>query len=91
MCYKGWEVPTPGSSNGRCEACDLAEDIQVNTFQTFILRAILGAVFAVVISRFFYPRANLYYVAGLGVILVGLAYFAEYLRVKRTNRSRGDG
>ena len=47
------------------------------------MRVILGAVFAVVISRFFYPRANLIYVAGLGVILVGLAYFAEYLRNRR--------
>jgi hypothetical protein len=48
------------------------------------MRAILGAVFAVVLSRLFYPDANLYYVAGLGIILVGLAYFAEYLR-KRKN------
>lgn len=53
-------------------------------FQVFIIRAILGAVFAVVISRIFYPRANLAYVAGLGIILVGLAYFAEYLRNRRT-------
>ncbi|BBO81201.1 hypothetical protein [Desulfosarcina ovata] len=52
-------------------------------FQIFIIRAILGAVFAVVLSRLFYPDANLIYVAGLGVILVGLAYFAEYLRNKK--------
>jgi hypothetical protein len=48
------------------------------------MRAILGAVFAVVIARTFYPRANLVYVAGLAIILVGLAYFAEYLRKRRT-------
>lgn len=58
----------------------------MNSFQIFVFRAILGAVFAVVISRIFYPRANLVYVAGLGIILVGLAYFAEYLRVRRQNR-----
>jgi len=58
----------------------------LNSFQIFVLRAILGAVFAVVIARVFYPNANLVYVAGLGIILVGLAYFAEYLRVRRQNR-----
>lgn len=56
----------------------------MNGFQVFVMRAILGAVFAVVISRMFYPGSNLYYVAGLGIILVGLAYFAEYLRKRKT-------
>jgi hypothetical protein len=52
-------------------------------FHVFIIRAILGAVFAVILSRMFYPEANLVYVAGLGIILVGLAYFAEYLRNRK--------
>lgn len=52
-------------------------------FHIFIIRAILGAVFAVILSRMFYPEANAIYVAGLGVILVGLAYFAEYLRNRK--------
>jgi hypothetical protein len=52
-------------------------------FHIFIIRAILGAVFAVVLSRMFFPAANTIYVAGLGVILVGLAYFAEYLRNRK--------
>ena len=56
----------------------------MNSFQIFIFRAILGAVFAVVIARMFYPNANLFYVAGLAIILVGLAYFAEYLRKRRS-------
>ena len=68
---------------GNHETYSFTEDIYLNTFQIFIMRAILGAVFAVVISRIFYPRANLIYVAGLGIILVGLAYFAEYLRNRR--------
>ena len=63
-----------------------SRDIKLNAFQIFILRALLGGIFAVIISRFFYPQANLIYVAGLGVILVGLAYFAEYLRMRRTNK-----
>ena len=52
-------------------------------FHIFIIRAILGAVFAVILSRMFYPDTNIIYVAGLGVILVGLAYFAEYLRNRK--------
>jgi hypothetical protein len=52
-------------------------------FQVFVIRAILGGVFAVMLSRFFYPDAKLPYVLGLGVILVGLAYFSEYLRNRR--------
>jgi purine-cytosine permease-like protein len=52
--------------------------------QIFIIRAVLGAVFAVILSRMFYPEADFVYVIGLGIILVGLAYVAEYFRVKRT-------
>jgi hypothetical protein len=52
-------------------------------FHVFIIRAVLGAVFAVILARMFYPGANILYVAGLGVILVGLAYFAEYLRNRK--------
>ena len=52
-------------------------------FHVFIIRAILGAGFAVILARMFYPDADLMYVAGLGIILVGLAYFAEYLRNRK--------
>ncbi len=52
-------------------------------FHIFIIRAILGAGFAVILSRMFYPDANIVYVIGLGCILVGLAYFAEYLRNRK--------
>jgi len=55
----------------------------VTQFHVFVIRAILGAGFAVLLSRMFYPGANLLYVAGLGIILVGLAYFAEYLRNRK--------
>lgn len=51
----------------------------------FIFRAILGGVFAVVVTRMFYGEVRPEYVAGLAVILVGLAYFSEYLR-HRKNR-----
>ena len=52
-------------------------------FNIFVIRVILGAVFAVVLSRFFYPDAKIPYVIGLGIILVGLAYLAEYLRNRK--------
>ena len=52
-------------------------------FHIFIIRAILGAGFAVILSRMFFPEFKIIYVAGLGIILVGLAYFAEYLRNRK--------
>ncbi|NNF98130.1 MAG: hypothetical protein HKM93_02035 [Desulfobacteraceae bacterium] len=55
----------------------------MNKSQIFIIRAILGVVFAVILTRFFYPDVAIHYVAGLGAILVGLAYFAEYLRGRK--------
>ncbi len=53
--------------------------------QAFAIRAIAGLFFAVIISRFFKPDAGVPYIVGLAVILVALAYFAEFLR-KRKNR-----
>jgi hypothetical protein len=54
-------------------------------FQLFVIRTVLGLGFAVIATRIFYGRVELGYVIGLAVILVGLAYFAEYLR-HRKNR-----
>ena len=51
--------------------------------QIFIIRAIIGVVFAVILTRMFYGRINPMYIAGLAIILVGLAYFSEYLRKRR--------
>jgi hypothetical protein len=49
----------------------------------FFIRAILGVAVAIVITRMFRGSAGAAYVAGLAAILVGLAYFAEYLRKRR--------
>ena len=54
----------------------------MNRFYIFLIRAVLGAVFAVMLSRFFYPDARLLYVVGLGIFLVGMAYLFEYIRTK---------
>ena len=60
------------------------EDNKVNQFQIFIIRAVIGAVFAVILTRMFYGRVHLIYVVGLAIIMVGLAYFAEYLRHRKS-------
>lgn len=49
----------------------------------FIIRAILGAMFAVLLTRFFYPRASIAWVLALVVLLVGLAYVTESFRKRR--------
>jgi hypothetical protein len=56
----------------------------LNQFQIFFIRAIIGAVFAVVVTRMFYGQVHIGYVAGLAIILVGLAYFAEFLRKRKS-------
>ena len=52
-------------------------------FQIFIIRAVIGAVVAVVLTRIFYGKVAIIYVAGLAVFLVGMAYVMEYYRKKR--------
>ncbi|MBT8366548.1 MAG: hypothetical protein KJP23_17785 [Deltaproteobacteria bacterium] len=56
----------------------------MNQLTIFVIRAIVGLAFAAVMSRIFFGSLNPAYVVGLAIILVGLAYFAEYLR-KRKN------
>ena len=55
----------------------------MRNYQTFIIRAVLGVVFGVLLSRFFYPRAPLVFIVGLVMVLVGLAYLSEYLKNRR--------
>jgi uncharacterized membrane protein HdeD (DUF308 family) len=52
-------------------------------FQIFIIRVVIGAVVAVVLTRMFYGKVEIIYVAGLAVFLVGMAYIMEYFRKKR--------
>jgi len=52
-------------------------------FHILVMRAILGAGFSVILTRMFYGTVEIYYVAGLAIILVGLSYFAEYLRNRK--------
>jgi uncharacterized membrane protein HdeD (DUF308 family) len=55
-------------------------------FNIFIIRAVFGAVFAVVLTRMFYGKVAIVYVVGLAVFLVGMAYVMEYFRKKREKK-----
>jgi len=55
----------------------------MSRFNIFIMRAVLGAFFAVILTRFFYGRVEPLYVAGLAIFLVGMSYVTEYFRNKR--------
>jgi len=52
----------------------------VTRFHIFVIRAILGAAFAVLMTRFFFGRVDPVYVIGLAILIVGLAYVSEYFR-----------
>jgi uncharacterized membrane protein HdeD (DUF308 family) len=58
----------------------------VTNWQIFIIRAIMGAVFGVILSKFFYPNAPLIFIILLCAILVGLAYLTQYLRQRKKER-----
>ena len=51
----------------------------------FIVRAVVGLAFAAIVTRIFLGRIDPFYVVGLAIIMVGLAYLAEFLR-NRKNR-----
>ena len=52
----------------------------MNQIQIFIIRAVVGVIGAIILSRIFFGSVDRAYVTGLAIILVGLAYFSEYLR-----------
>ena len=56
----------------------------MNQFQMFFIRAIIGLFVAVVITRMFTGQIYIPYIVGLAIILVGLAYFSEYLRNRKS-------
>ena len=57
---------------------------RVHPFIIFFIRAILGVAIAILITRMFRGSASLEYVAGLAVVLVGLAYVFEYFRKRKS-------
>jgi len=55
----------------------------MNPFILFFIRAVLGVAIAVLITRMFRGQVSTMYVAGLAVILVGLAYVLEQYRKRK--------
>ncbi len=56
---------------------------RVMRFYIFILRTILGAAFAVILMRLFYPRSPMSHTVCLWGFLVGMAYLLAYFRTKK--------
>jgi uncharacterized membrane protein YoaK (UPF0700 family) len=59
------------------------EGEHVTRFYIFVIRVIMGAIFAVLLSRFFFPKASIGWVIAIGVFLVGLAYLSERFRKRK--------
>jgi hypothetical protein len=51
----------------------------VKKLTVLTIRALLGAVFAVMLTRFFFPGATLTTMIGVGLVLVFLAYVFDSL------------
>ena len=56
----------------------------MNQLTIFFIRAVVGLAFAAFVTRIFFGRIDPLYVLGLAIIMIGLAYLAEYLRGRRT-------
>ncbi len=59
----------------------------MNSFYKFVIRLILGIFFGILLTRIFKSDWPLYRGAGIGFLLVGLAYLMEFLRHRKTRRS----
>lgn len=57
-------------------------------FNIFVMRAVLGAVFAVILMRVFHPEFHIVYVAGFAIVLVALAYLLEYWRRRKMEKNK---
>jgi hypothetical protein len=55
----------------------------VTRFHIFFIRAIVGLGFAVVLTRFFYGRVNIFMVLALAIFMVGMSYVTAYMRKRR--------
>ncbi|MBU1171566.1 MAG: hypothetical protein KKD44_18580 [Proteobacteria bacterium] len=54
----------------------------MNRIYILVLRTILSLACAIILTRLFHPEKGIFFIAGLAVILVSLAYFLTYLRVR---------
>ncbi len=61
----------------------------MNRRNVFLIRAIMGVLFGIFLSKFFYPNAPLIFIIGLCAALVVLAYVTEALRRRSKDKSVG--
>ncbi|MEA1969147.1 MAG: hypothetical protein U9N77_13150 [Thermodesulfobacteriota bacterium] len=54
----------------------------MNNLLIFTVRIILGLVLGVILTRIFRPDWNMFWGAGMGILLVGAAYLMELMRKK---------
>jgi hypothetical protein len=55
----------------------------LTAFYIFVIRAILGGFFAVLVTRFFYPKATILGIIAVAICLVGMAYVFEHFRKRK--------
>lgn len=60
----------------------------MSAFYIFVIRAILGGFFAVLLTRFFSRWTTIPGVMAVAIVLVGMAYVMEYFR-KRKKEPQG--
>ena len=58
----------------------------MQNFSIMAMRVILGVVFAVFLTRFFFGRVEPVWVVGLAIFLIGMAYVTEYFRNRKRNK-----
>jgi hypothetical protein len=52
----------------------------VNQFTNFIVRAVLGVLFGILLARLFRPEASVAFIVGLSAAMVAFSYLSTYLR-----------
>lgn len=52
----------------------------MSSFFIFIIRAVMGVLFAILATRLFYPKSGVITIMFVAVVLVGMAYIFESFR-----------
>ena len=85
--FKHWLDGCEGKAQDKTDFSPLSfyfslhfNEANLNRIYIFLLRIVLGAFFAILMMRFFYPEAKLVYTGALGVYLVAMAYMFEKMK-----------
>lgn len=77
--------PVPGASLD-LKSRETIGDAFVTRINIFIMRAVLGVVFAVVLARVFRPEFSPVVIGLFAIFLVGMAYLLEIWRERKTRK-----